>query len=263
MESHDVTENTLGWFANLRILVSYLCTQSKSSHTTAEGRQNLLTNLKFLVSRRGRLTILSVIFSPFIAVFLIVLSTDPAFIAGCGNCLNSKAIIYVIVAFAIVAVAFGVALAWITRTFPDRWGLARECRWLVRFAALSFIFFVAETFTPLHTVVFDFSLPLALTLGACLGVSSIAQVYIALEKDRRLGALRRASKLIRPSSRNESNVVSYIGDQNPIDALLADKNMLKMFEEHLAAELGIESLYFIQVVDSWKARYCTFSDPVK
>jgi len=254
-DGDDDGANPSGCCSNGTALVAYLCAGSKSSNTTAAGRARILANLRFLVSRRGRAFITLVMTVPFVAVYVIVLFTDPAYVAGCTNCTASMDIIIVLIFLAASVLAVSLTLAWITRKYPDRWGQGRECRWIVNFAVLALVFFIVDVFTNIQDSVFDFMLPLSLSFAGCLGVSSLLQVYIAVKQERALRAARRVSKSVQ--SRVESTTTaSQIADQSPIDALLADKNLTNKFEEHLAAELGLESLLFIRAVDEWKLHYC-------
>jgi len=168
--------------------------------------------------------------------------------AGCGGCTqdNSGLVLGVLLAFSAAMVIVGSYMAWITRHYPDRWGQGRECRLLVYWAAGALVSFIIEVFTNIENLVFDWGYFVIFFFAGMLGVSTLLQVYIAVRKERALKD-RRGSRIVSKALSTEQD--------SGLEALLNDKELLQAFEQHLVAELAIESLLFIKDAQAWKANY--------
>ena len=253
-ETTPASKLSLQYFDFFVTFAYFVCNGSNAidPKLTPEKRDTVLAILKFLVTSRGRINLLFFISLPFLIIIAVIMANDPAYIAGCGGCTQDKTgiILGTMIAICCVQVLFGMLIAWQSRKWPDRWGQGRESRWLVFFSILGFFCFIADAFSDLSTQTFDLSILVGTCFMANQAVCTVVQVYIAVKKEAALSkTIRRGSDAL--SSLATSQIAAPVG----IDAVLADKQLLAAFENHLVEELGPESLLFIQDLAAWKSHY--------
>jgi len=240
------------WF-----VVCTLCTLARvdDKNVSARDHERLLMVLKFFLKPGGQLLIVAVLILPFLGVALATMSRDPAIVAGCTGCgINDNVVLAVLCATGAFVVGGTLALAWVVRRLPDRWGLGEEVRLMSYGALCAFVGFLLGCFVRLDTSTFDWSV--ILTIGFCwmLLVATLWQLKIGRDKQRALGAAQAWRK--RPDSASgappQSTATSGV---LTLADVVKDPELLKAFEAFLVSELGVESLYFLQDAEQWARAY--------
>ena len=152
-----------------------------------------LHTLKFALTQRGQ-TLLALFFvGPFLLAGLVaVLASDPAYAAGCTNCIvMSFAVIALLIVEGILIVVVAVSLSLRTSGMRDPFAFTAESRWCVLDAAIALVFFLIRIFA-VYTEPggFDSSAPVMFFLFMIVVHSTIYPLYVAY-KTEGTGGMRR------------------------------------------------------------------------
>jgi len=250
-------DETRSWF-----VVCTLCTLARvdDKNTSARDRERVLMALKFFLKPSGQLLIVGVLVLPFLGVALGTMARDPAIVAGCTGCgIYDNVVLAVLCATAAFVIGGTLALAWIVRRLPDRWGLGQEVRLISYGALFAFAGFLLGCFVHLDTSAFDWSLILAMGFCWMLFVATLLQLKIGHDKQQALRAAQVGKRSRRPDSASggapHSTATSGAAGVLALADVVKDPELLKAFEAFLVSELGVESLYFLQDAEQWARAY--------
>jgi hypothetical protein len=233
--------------------------------------------LRFIISRRGIFTIVFSVLAPFLILAVAMLGSDPGYVE-CYNCHITTPVSAVIMSITIILLILGILIARRIQHFPDPFGLARECSLFVCCCILGFLGYLVQTFAPNETAIFngqqlDHTYILTVAIWLCTIIQSLIPILLALVDSYKLSSsytLKGNRGPVVPRTNHQQRGMTGRGKVaessqvanlsiNPenvdLDFILKHRVLLKLFETHVKAELGLESLLFIQDALSWKESY--------
>ena len=152
------------------------------------------------------------------------------------------------IAMAVIIFLIGITVWWRIRRVPDSWGFANEAFYSLFFALLALIGMLLTLFT-WTTSYYTYSHLFMVTNGLVFVVieQTVVQLFLGWRQERNY------SKKIDPGVERKSRQGSR--RQMTVDEILKDEALVKSFEEHLADEFGLESLFFVKDVETWRISF--------
>lgn len=217
--------------------------------STLEPNKNIIVEklqaMKFLKSRFGSRTTMTVVFLPYVLTTIINLAIHPMVIDGCWGCAMSLAQEIVLIVETVFALGLVVLCYHINRTKKDPFGIVQEVRWAIRYggipATLSLILNAAFRTTLLMDSDFSFTMLIEIFLVVYCFIQSGLQCILAMvDLSSEQSAMAKTAFTIKEF---ESQFLRKSGQYH--DA----------FAKHLASEHGYESLAFLLDVFQWEKEY--------
>ena len=252
-------------------------------------KRRFLRALRFFISGSGLATFGFFLLVPFLVLAGALTTVDPAYAQGCTGCYASDVETIFIIVEIVGLLAWGAWLAFVVRTFPDPWGLARECSLMMVCATVGVVGFLLQTFDDASrdpAVAFDYDFLMALGVVGMLFVQTALQVYWGGQTMQWRSWLARitGSSHQHPQTHQEGAPVSssamvakspdpstthfttttedarlareMASDAGPrLRAILSDAQKRVAFEDFLARECGLESLYALQSIGEFRLAY--------
>jgi hypothetical protein len=254
--------------------------------------------LRFIISRKGILSLVVVVFTPFFILSIALLGTDRAYIE-CYRCRTTTPVQVTIILMGLTCVGIGILVARRIQKFKDPFGLARECTFFVICCAFALFGYLLQTYqdSPVYAgEVIDHKWILAISLFTAVAIQSLLPISQAIFVDgatiipltkidiitARINQGKKkhrnhAGQVGGGSQHVESYHLSKTGGTGPtqtgsnlggtissplptpenmdLDYILKDGVFNKLFETHVKAELGLESLFYLQDAMAWKESY--------
>ncbi|KAH9253123.1 hypothetical protein BASA81_008805 [Batrachochytrium salamandrivorans] len=217
----------------------------------------VIVALSFITSRRGISAVTVLFCACSLVVALLIMSSRPETINGCMGCFLSMGEvveIMVVAVFLLVCLSVYTYKSW---AFPDPWGLRREVFLCVLSSMLIILGFLAGIYLDAlgDESTYDHQVLLCMGFLLLLGVQSIWQVLLTRKQP---AVPKRYTIEVNNSSSTQGGGG---GGERPLtlEQIMKTPELLKLFEDFLIAELGVESLMFIKDTDDWKRAYFTIA----
>jgi hypothetical protein len=238
-----------------------------------------------VASPRGTVAIVSVATLPFLAIAIVLAISNPIYINGCVGCVLSPLETYILVGEGLFFLIFGVYFEYIVAKIPDPWQLRRETGLTLLWCFFSFIGFVVSSFLETdYQVAYDHQLLICTGLMGFMASQSIYQVWLGyveykngISRGGRGGRYYNHQERTGPksmigdgggggggghhirskavSSRIESIGGTTLKIPTKLQDILNTEPFATSFEKFLTAELGLESLFFLRDVATFKKQY--------
>lgn len=210
-----------------------------------------LAALRYLQS--GRVTILF-----FLIVFVLpalafaiglVVANRARGLVECAGCLRTLEVCLFISLQAAAASFFVSGALFRSRHFPDVFGILPETVLALGCSMVLLVgYILSVALPPTSDGVWDYVVLSDLGLVGVIFVQSVWQVYVGMRADAQHPLLRK------PRNNTIGNLDSDF-DHLRLDRVLQHPELSKLFEDHLAMEFAVESLYFLRDAQKWTLEF--------
>ncbi|KAH9261393.1 hypothetical protein BASA81_000025 [Batrachochytrium salamandrivorans] len=210
-----------------------------------------LAALRYLQS--GRVTIiffLGVFVLPALvfAIVLVLVNRSQGMVE-CAGCLRTLEVCLFVSLQAAAASFFVLGALFRSRNFPDVFGILPETILALGFSIVLLIgYILSVALSPTEDGIWDYVVVSDIGLVGVIFVQSVWQVYIGMRADAQHPLLRK------PRNNTIGNLDSDL-EHLRLDRVLQHPELSKLFEDHLAMEFAVESLYFLRDAQKWTVEF--------
>jgi len=218
--------------------------------------------IKFLIGPRGVFLLFALLMVPFLIIFIVLLATSPVYYEGCTGCFShsSHDLDYAQIGIGLYIFVFGVFVGVTVRNRKDPFGILRECLISMAWGLLAVIGTILSLVVPLpasNVITFNFMIQASITM--MVFTQTLMQVL--------RGAYEERVKRKQRSQRRTASTSQLLGKLRPskhkrpvsgtklLDTIMDNPELLELFEQHVAAEFGMESVLFLKDSAQWIRTY--------
>ncbi len=235
--------------------------------STTHHQTDLLV-LRFMTTNVGLFYLTLLFLFPFLTYSVLSVVFTP--VLYCTNCGATMDYFYTLVALGVICCFVGFVVWWKVRQFQDPWGLRLETfiSMLLSFACLVLLFITGYTVRTYDSPAFSSSFLIEVFMVFILAEQTLVQLLLGLKQAAKQQSQQQGQTQERQQHHDDGkdddkntlrSQMSMKGSGN-LNTIIQDERLSKGFEQFLTSELGIESLFFVRDVETWKKTYFDVSE---